>query len=150
MVPLFVQLLAWAGFRLAGYAGWLPAAASLVGALRLALVVMFLFTAMAHFLPRTRPDLVRMVPPAMPLPELLVSLTGVLEAAGAIGLLIPALAWLAALALVALLIVLFPANIHAARASLQIAGRRATPLALRLPLQVFWIGCLVWVATASR
>ncbi len=111
---------------------------------------MFLFTAMSHFLPRTRPDLVRMVPPAMPMPRLLVSLTGVLELAGGIGLLVPALAWLAALALAALLIVLFPANVHAARASLLIAGRRATPLAIRLPLQVIWIGCLLWVAATSR
>ncbi len=65
-------------------------------------------------------------------------------------ILIPALVWLAALALAALLIVLFPANIHAAGASLLIAGRRATPLALRLPLQVFWFACLLWVATTSR
>ncbi len=150
MLPLFVQLLALAGFRLAGYAGWLPAGATLVGALRFALVVMFLFTAIAHFLPRTRPDLVRMVPPAMPMPGLPVSVTGMFEMAGAIGLLIPGVVWLAALALVAWLVVLFPANVHAARASLRIAGRRATPLVLRLPLQLFWIGCLVWIATANR
>jgi uncharacterized membrane protein len=48
--------------------------------------------------------------------------------------------------LIALLLVMFPANVHAARAELMIAGRRATPLVWRLPLQVFWIGALWWVA----
>ena len=146
MVPLIVQLVAWAAFWIAGLTGLLQAAATLGGALRFALAVMFVFTAMSHFLRRTRPDLVRMVPAALPAPGLLVSLTGALELTGAIGLLIPRLAWLAALALAALLVALFPANIHAARAGLEIAGRRATKLSLRLPLQLFWIGCLLWVA----
>lgn len=146
MAPLIVQLVAWAGFWLAGLAGLLPAAATPVGALRFALAVMFGFTALSHFLPRTRPDLVRMVPPALPAPGLLVSLTGGLELAGAIGLLLPPLTRLAALALAALLVALFPANLHADRAGLRIAGRRATPLRYRLPLQLFWIACLLWVA----
>ena len=91
MAPLVVQLVAWAGFWLAGLTGLLPAAATPVGALRFALAVMFGFTALSHFLPRTRPDLIRMVPPALPAPGLLVSLTGLLELAGAIGLLLPPL-----------------------------------------------------------
>ncbi len=146
MVPLVVQLVAWAGFWLAGLTGLLPAAALPVGALRFALAVMFGFTAVSHFVPRTRADLIRMVPPALPAPALLVSLTGLLELAGAIGLLVPPFARAAALALAALLIALFPANVHAARAGVQIAGRRATPLRYRLPLQLFWIACLLWVA----
>jgi uncharacterized membrane protein len=89
VAPLIVQLVAWAGFWLAGLAGLLPAAATPVGALRFALTVMFGFTALSHFLPRTRSDLIRMVPPALPAPGLLVSLTGALELAGAIGLLLP-------------------------------------------------------------
>ncbi len=146
MAPLIVQLVAWIGFWLAGSAGLLPAAATPVEALRFALAVMFGFTALAHFLPRTRADLVRMVPPALPAPELLVSLTGVLEFAGAVGLLVPRLTWWAALALSVLLVALFPANVYADRAGLQIAGRRATPLIPRLFLQLFWIACLLWVA----
>jgi uncharacterized membrane protein len=146
VAPLIVQLVAWAGFWLAGLAGLLPAAATPVGALRFALTVMFGFTALSHFLPRTRSDLIRMVPPALPAPGLLVSLTGALELAGAIGLLLPPLTRLAALALAALLVALFPANLHADRAGLQIAGRCATPLLYRLPLQLFWIACLLWVA----
>jgi uncharacterized membrane protein len=146
VAPLVVQLVAWAGFWLAGLTGLLPAAAAPVGALRFALAAMFGFTALSHFLPRTRLDLIRMVPPALPAPGLLVSLTGLLELAGAIGLLLPPLTRLAALALAALLIALFPANIRADRAGLRIAGRPATPLRYRLPLQLFWIACLLWVA----
>jgi uncharacterized membrane protein len=118
----------------------------LIDALRFALAVMFGFTALSHFLPRTRPDLIRMVPSVFPAPGLLVSLTGVLELAGAIGLLLPPLARVAALALAVLLVALFPANIHAARSGLPVAGRAAMPLRFRLPLQLFWIACLLWVA----
>jgi hypothetical protein len=44
------------------------------------------------------------------------------------------------------LILMVPANVHATQAGLEVAGRQAMPLAWRLPLQVFWIGALVWVA----
>ena len=102
-----------------------------------------------RFGPLNRQKTIQNFPAALPAPGLLVSLTGALELTGAIGLLIPRLAWLAALALAALLVALFSANIHAARAGLEIAGRRATKLSLRLPLQLFWIGCLLWVAATS-
>jgi uncharacterized membrane protein len=149
VAPLVVQLTAWAALFLAGRLGALPAAATPAGALRLALAVMFAFTALSHFLPRTRPALVRMVPPALPAPGLLVTLTGLAELAGAAGLLLPPLARAAALALAALLIAMFPANVHADRAGVVIAGRRATPLRVRLPLQLFWVACLLWVARAG-
>jgi uncharacterized membrane protein len=110
---------------------------------------MFAFTALSHFLPRTRPDLVRMVPPRLPNPDLLVTVTGILEFLGAIGLLVPALIRASAYALMLLLVALFPANIHAAQMRLPVAGRPATPLVIRLPLQLFWIGALWWVARAE-
>ena len=126
------------------------AADSWAGALRFALAAMFFFTAGSHFHRRTREDLVRMVPPRLPAPAALVALTGVLEAMGAIGLLLPSTAVAAAYGLIALLILMLPANVHAARAGLMIAGRRATPLVWRLPLQVFWIGALWWAAHEVR
>jgi uncharacterized membrane protein len=54
--------------------------------------------------------------------------------------------------LIALLVGMFPANVHAAREGLMVAGRRATPVLWRLPLQLFWIGALWWVRspTAGR
>lgn len=148
MAPLIVMLVGWVGFRLAGWAGFV-AASTWVGALRFALALMFAFTAVSHFHPRTRPDLVRMVPAGLPSPGLLVSLTGVLELIGALGLLMPVLVRPAAYALIALLVALFPANVNAARKQLIVAGRPATPLIVRLPLQVFWIACLWWVARAA-
>ena len=135
MAPLAVMVVAWLAFRLAGSPS----------ALRYSLAVMFVFTAISHFLPRTRGDLVRMVPPVFPNAPLLVTLTGILELAGAIGLIVPSLARAAALALIALLVAMLPANIFAARQKLTIAGRPATPLLIRVPLQLFWIAAL-WMA----
>lgn len=146
MAPLVVMIVGLLGFRLMGELGMLTAGDSWTGALRYALAAMFLFTGASHFAPRTRPDLVRMVPPALPGPGLLVTITGVLEIAGAIGLLLPPFVNLAALLLGFLLMAMFPANIYAAQQSLTIGGRRATPLALRFPLQLFWIGALWWIA----
>lgn len=105
---------------------------------------MFLLTGAAHF-NRMRADLVRMVSPALPRPELLVTLTGIAELAGAVGLLVPAWASAAALALALLLVALFPANVHAARASVTLGGRDATALWLRAPMQLIWVAMLVWI-----
>jgi uncharacterized membrane protein len=146
MAPLIVQILAWLAFRLSGAMGLYPRAESWLGALAPALAVMFLFTGAAHFVPRTRDEMRRMVPPSFPRPALLVALTGALEIAGAIGLLVPSLTRVAAVCLALLLAVMFPANVHAARAGLTVAGRPATPVGPRFALQLFWIGCLVWVA----
>jgi uncharacterized membrane protein len=143
------MLVGWLIARAIGSADVWPAADSWSGALRIALAAMFVFTAVSHFHPRTRPDLIRMVPASLPAPALLVTATGVLEFIGAIGLLVPQALPAAAYGLIALLMAMFPANIHAAREGLVIAGRRAMPLVWRLPLQVFWIAALWWVRSAS-
>ncbi len=149
MAPLIVMVAGWVAFRLLGAVGLINAASSWSGALRFALAAMFAFTALSHFLPRTRPDLVRMVPPRLPNPGLLVTVTGVLEFSGAVGLLVPPLIRASSYALMLLLLALFPANVHAARMRLLVAGRPATPLVIRLPLQLFWMGALWWVARAG-
>jgi len=145
MAPLIVMLAAWLVARSMGFAGVWPQADSWRDALRIALAAMFVFTAVSHFHPRTRPDLIRMVPESLPAPSLLVTATGVLEFLGAVGLLVPQALPAAAYGLIALLVAMFPANVHAARKGLMIAGRRATPLLWRLPLQLFWIVALWWV-----
>lgn len=114
-------------------------------ATRIGLAAMFVFTAVAHF-NRMRPDLIRMVPPRFPNPAALVTLTGVAELVGAIGLLLPTVSRWAALGLALLLVLLFPANVHAARSGATLGGRPATRLALRLPMQLIWIGLLLWIA----
>jgi uncharacterized membrane protein len=149
MAPLVVMAVAWIVVRMIGFASSWQAADSLTGALRLALAAMFLFTAASHFHPRTRTDLIRMVPASLPSPSLVVMLTGLFELIGAIGLLVPSTAAAASYGLIALLAAMFPANVHAAREGLVIAGRRASPLMWRLPLQLFWIVTLWRVARAT-
>lgn len=86
---------------------------SAVEATRFGLAVMFSFTGVSHFT-SLRADFIRMVPPALPHPALLVSLSGVLEVLGGLALLTP-LRPLAGPGLALLLAALLPANIHAAR-----------------------------------
>ena len=75
--------------------------------LRGGLALMFLFTASAHWGKRRR-DLVAMVPRVFPRPDVMVSVTGVLEILGRLGLLITATAPVAAACLAMLLVGLFP------------------------------------------
>ncbi|HMJ11692.1 MAG TPA: DoxX family membrane protein [Polyangiaceae bacterium] len=96
-------------------------------ALRYALAAMFLLTASAHF-SHMRADLVRMVPPAFPNPELLVTLTGIAEILGAVGLLIPRFARAAAWGLTLLLLAILPANVYAAQHQLSLNGSPVTEL----------------------
>lgn len=149
MAPLFVMLAGWLVARAIGATGVWSTADSWSGALRIGLAAMFVFTAASHFHPRTRPDLIRMVPTSLPAPTVLVTATGVLELLGAIGLLVPQALPAAAYGLIALLVAMVPANVRAAREELTIAGRRATPLVWRLPLQLFWIVALWWVRSPT-
>src|SRR5262249_8249918 len=113
------------------FATWLDSA-------RFALVTMFVFTAIAHFAPMKR-DLIAMVPPNLPRPDLLVFVTGVLELGGAAGLLIEATRFWAACGLILLMAAMLPANISAARRGIDLRGRRATPLWIRVPMQVLFV-----------
>ena len=113
MVPLIALVISFLLFFLAGKAG-VTAFADTGFALRCALAVMFVLTASAHWGKR-RPDLVRMVPPAFPNPGLMVTISGVLELLGAIGLLLPLTARTSCICLAVMLVALFPANVYAAR-----------------------------------
>jgi uncharacterized membrane protein len=117
--------------------------------LRYALAVMFLVTASGHWGSR-RADLVAMVPPMFPNPELLVTLTGLAEIAGAIGLVWTRTARLAAICLTVFLLAVFPANVHAARQGLTIAGKPVTPLPLRTAVQLGLVAATVAIAVSSR
>jgi uncharacterized membrane protein len=112
--------------------------------LRFALAGMFLLTASAHW-DKRRQDLIRMVPPSFPRPDLLVTLTGVLEAAGAVALCVPMLAPYAAIGFALLLLAMFPANMHAAREKLTIGGRPVLSLVPRALLQLVFIVAAVAV-----
>ena len=79
------------------------------------LAAMFVMTGVAHFVNPLRRDMIAIVPPALPAPGILVTATGVLELAGAIGLLYPPTRTAAAVCLFLLMLAMFPANVHAAR-----------------------------------
>src|SRR5689334_18106584 len=113
MLPFYVMLGAILAARVLGAFGW-PPLGDWRAATRLGLSMMCFFTPAAHCAPRTRGDLSRMVPPAFPMPAVLVTLTGLAELAGAVGLLTPLARW-AAFGLMLLLVAMFPANVHAAR-----------------------------------
>ena len=133
--------------RATGWLGW-DALDSWSAALRVGLALMFLLTASAHFQQPRRSGLIAMVPPQLPRPDLLVTVTGVLEILGAIGLLVPATYRTAAWCLAALLLLLFPANVSAAQRKLHLGTRPVTPLGVRTPMQVIWCAALVFVAVA--
>ncbi|MFD6717706.1 DoxX family protein [Micromonospora sp. TSRI0369] len=144
MAPLIALLAGTALARVAGLLGvdaldgWHPA-------LRVGLALMFVLTGVAHFASR-RTDLIAMVPPSLPRPDLLVTVTGVLELAGALALLFPATARPAAAGLALLMLAMFPANVSAARRRLTLAGRPVTPLGVRTVLQVVFVVAALTVA----
>jgi uncharacterized membrane protein len=85
-----------------------------------------------------------MIPAYFPRPVLLVYITGILELLGAVGLLLPEFRRLAGLCLIALLIAMFIANVNAAQKGVTLRGKPATPLWLRIPMQIFFVALLWW------
>ena len=119
MIPLALSTGTFALARALGWAGLDPlddwSVAAAVG-----LACMFLVTGTWHFVGIRRAGMVMMVPPRLAAatrlrPERLVSITGVLELLGAVGLLVPATRPPAAAALAVLLVAMFPANWYAQR-----------------------------------
>ncbi|EFW91072.1 hypothetical protein ZOD2009_15821 [Haladaptatus paucihalophilus DX253] len=142
VVPLFLLLVVLAVLRGLGELG-VPTLDSWAVTTRLALAGMFAFTSLSHFT-GTRDALVRMVPDVLPAPGLLVTLTGLAEIAGSIGLLVSTIAPWAGLGLAVLLVAMFPANIVALREGIEINGKPATPLWFRGLTQLFFIASLLW------
>lgn len=141
MLPFIVLVIAFLIFRSAGWLG-VSLLNSWVFALRPALAIMFLLTASAHWGKR-RQDLIRMVPPTFPNPAMLVTITGILEILGAVGLVIPVTAPAAATCLALLLIAMFPANVYAARHGVTVSDTPATNLKLRFALQLVFVASLI-------
>jgi len=120
------------------FTGWRDAA-------RIGLAVMFAFTASTHF-SGLKHDFAAMIPPPLTGALWVIYVTGVLELAGAVGLLIPRWRRRAAICLALLLVALFPANAYAAMSGVTFNGAPASALWWRGPLQVFWLGVLWWSA----
>jgi uncharacterized membrane protein len=141
-VVFLVLLLALLFFRALGALG-MALFDTWMAATRSALAAMFLFTSAGHFT-KMRHDLARMMPAAFSRPLALVYFTGICEILGAIGILIPRTRSLAGLCLCLFLLAILPANMKAAREKLPIAGRPATALCLRLPMQLLFLVLISW------
>jgi uncharacterized membrane protein len=137
MAPFVVLIALFALFSVLGHFH-LPAPFGWWTSLLLALSGMFLLTASAHW-GRRRPDLIQMVPAVLPRPDLLITVTGILEILGAVGLILPTTARYAALGLSLMLLAVFPANVHAARERLKIAGQQVESLIPRMLLQIAFL-----------
>jgi uncharacterized membrane protein len=135
MAPLITLTLATLALLAIGAAG-VQRLKSWAVALRGGLAAMFFMTGISHFV-GMRSELVSMVPPALPAPEMLVTVTGILELMGAAALLSRRAAPWAAAGLAVLLVVMFPANIYAAREGL--ATSTGDNLALRTSIQVIFL-----------
>jgi uncharacterized membrane protein len=148
MVVLVVLLGSLLLYRGVGALG-VDAFATWAAATRYALATMLVFTASAHFT-KMREDLIRMVPDWVPWPRAVVYFTGLCELAGALGLLVPARRLAAGIALIAFFILVFPANVKAARNGVGMGGKSATPLGLRAPMQALFIVLTWWSQVWSR
>ena len=130
--------------------GWLGLdyVADWPAAIAFGLAVMFAMTGVAHFAPGMRRDMIAIVPPAQPTPALLVTVTGTLELLGAAGLLFPPTRSAAAVCLFLLMLVMFPANVHAARMP-HPPKSMTSRLDLRTAEEVVYLAAAVVVAVAG-
>jgi len=110
--------------------------------LRYVLGILFIAAGLYHFI---NPDFyLRIMPPYLPWHLFLVHLSGLFESALGIMLLIPKFTRLAAWGLIALLIAVFPANIHMAMNPQLYPDIPPFALWLRLPLQGVFIAWAYW------
>ncbi|MDA1312816.1 MAG: DoxX family protein [Acidobacteria bacterium] len=115
----------------------------------LAMSVGFLVTGVMHF--TTVERFMAMMPASLPWHRELVYVSGVFEILGALGLLLPSTRRWAAYGLAALLLAIFPANLHVAMSGGSVEGlpQGAWYYWLRLPFQFVFIAWALWVARRS-
>jgi len=89
----------------------------------------------------------RIVPPGIGDPAMLVTVSGVAEVLGGVGVFVPATRRLSGLGLIALLAAIFPANLHMARNPEKFHKIPRWALYARLPLQPL---AMVWAWRATR
>jgi uncharacterized membrane protein len=147
MAPLITLLLSSIAARSIGWLG-VPYVNSWTAALAVGLAAMFVLTGFAHFAPPLRRDLIAIVPPRLPAPGYLVTITGLLELLGAVGLVIPVTRVAAAGCLGVLMLAMFPANVYASRMP-DPPKSMTTRLPLRTAMQVVFLAATVAVAVGS-
>ncbi len=146
MAPLIALVVGSVVARMVGWLGWFPTGYlnSWTAPIAVGLAAMFVLTGLAHFAPPMRRDLIAIVPPRLPAPALLVTITGVLELLGAAGLLLPATRMAAAGCLLLLMLAMFPANVYAARMP-NPPKSMTTRLSLRSATEVVFLAAAVVV-----
>jgi uncharacterized membrane protein len=144
MAPLITLLVGSIAARIAGWAG-VDYVGTWTKAVAVGLAAMFVLTGVAHFAPPLRAALVAIVPPQLPAPRLVVTVTGVLEFLGAVGLLVPTTRVAAAVCLLLLMLAMFPANIYAARMP-NPPNSMTTQLPLRTAEEVIYLAAAIVVA----
>ncbi len=94
---------------------------------------------------------VAMVPPSLPQPAGLSAIAGAFEILGGTAVLVRGTRRMAGWGLIALLVAVFPANVHVALAG-SLEGNHFSPttLWLRLPLQCVFIAWVYWVTLARQ
>jgi uncharacterized membrane protein len=80
---------------------------------------------------------------------LLVTLTGWFEIIDAVGIISLFSSEFASVGLALMLLFIFPANIHAAREGIAIAGKLATQLGFRTVLQIVFLAAILIAGSAS-
>jgi uncharacterized membrane protein len=151
MAPLVALVLGTLAARLVG---WLGADyfGSWPAAVAVGMSAMFVVTGMAHFVNPLRRELIAIVPPqlsalgpiAPDVRGLLVTVTGVLELLGAVGLLYPPTRPAAAISLGVMMLAMFPANVYASRMPSP-PKSMTTQLPLRTVEQVVFVGAALVV-----
>ncbi|MEU6270632.1 DoxX family protein [Saccharopolyspora shandongensis] len=141
MAPLIILLVVTLALLVAGAVG-VRGLKPWPVAVRGGLAAMFVATGIAHFV-GMREQLISMVPPALPAPGLLVTITGILELVGAAGLLWHRTAPWAAGGLGLMLIAMFPANVYAALEGILTAAD--DQLVPRTAMQVVFLAATVVV-----
>jgi uncharacterized membrane protein len=147
MAPLITLLVSTVVARVAGLLG-IDYFGSWAAAIAVGLAAMLVVTGIAHFAPPMRRDLVAIVPPRLPAPRLLVTITGILELLGAAGLLLPGTRAAAAVCLLLLMVAMFPANVYAARMP-DPPTSMTTRLSLRTAIEVVFLAAAVAVAAGG-
>ncbi|MGE2721369.1 DoxX family protein [Mycolicibacterium celeriflavum] len=138
MAVIVTLILGTLGARVVGWLG-VDYVDSWPSAVAVGLAAMFTLTGIAHFVNPLRRDMIAIVPPRLPAPAALVTVTGVLELVGAAGLLYPPTRIAAAIGLFVLMIAMFPANVYASRMP-NPPKSMTTRLDLRTAEQIVFLG----------
>lgn len=116
---------------------------------RIAMSIMLLFTSIGHF--KFTKGMEMMLPDFIPAKKQMVIITGLIEIAAAIGLLIPSTIKITGILLIIFFLLILPANIYAASKKVDFEkanynGKDVQYLWFRVPLQILFIAWVYWFA----